>query len=129
MEDSQDEHPKYWAFDGRIQSREAFGIYLLKMDWLRLSQGITKDIEAAITSKSSTDICPRKSESCWYIICGWFYHSMKNCSFKPRESDATVHFCGGTAGRLTTGNRLDQSVGGEIGQVMAVAAVAVAVAA
>ena len=48
---------------------------------------------------------------------------MKSCSFKPRESDIIAYFYRGIVGRLITANGLDQSVGGEIGQVVIVAIV------
>lgn len=82
-----------------------------------MSQGITKDIEAAITLRSFTDIYLGKSRSCWCIIYGWFYCSTKSCSFKPKESDAAAHFCRGTAGRVITANGRGRSVGGETDQM------------
>jgi hypothetical protein len=44
---------------------------------------------------------------------------MKSCSFGPGESDVAAHFYKGTVGRLITANGPDQSVDGEIGQVVA----------
>jgi hypothetical protein len=118
VEGSQVEQLKYWIFGGKIQIKEGSGIYSLKMDWSHLSQGITEDIEAAKTSKSSIGICHEKFGSLC-IICGWLYHFMKSYNFKLWESDVAAHFYGETARRLTAGNGQDQSVDGGICQVMA----------
>ena len=122
-------HQRYWVFDGKILSKEGYEIYSLRMDWWHLSQGITKDIEAATTSRLSTDTYQKRLGNCWYIICGWCCHFIRSCNFKPQESGVIVHFYGGTARRSTIGNGQDQS-GRTIEDVeVAVAAVAVAVAA
>jgi hypothetical protein len=48
---------------------------------------------------------------------------MKSCNSRPGVSNAVVHFCGEIVGRLIIGNGQDQSVDGEIGQVVGAVAV------
>jgi hypothetical protein len=97
----------------------------LRMDWLHLSRGTIKDIEAATTSRSSIDIYQERLGNCWCITYGWCYHFMRSYSFKPRESIVVAHFYGGTARRLTTNNGQDQSEGESVGDVEEAAVVGV----